>query len=72
MLIYYKPVELVYMLLEKLVARLPGTREGTDVEEFPPVLHLAHGLGLGLLLSRLIQENFSDVAGQKVLQLLIN
>jgi len=68
----YGPVKLVYLLLVMLVARWPGKREEREVEEFPSVLHLAHGLVLGLLLSRLIQENVSDVVGQKILQLLIS
>ncbi|XP_052794014.1 focadhesin-like [Mya arenaria] len=54
--------ELVYTLLEHLTGRLPG-QQGD--EEFPPVLQLIHGYGIGLLLSRLVQENFPDVAGSK-------
>ena len=54
------------MLLENLTSKLPGQQSS---EELSPVIHLFSGLSLGVLLSQLSLESFSDVCGSKVNQL---
>lgn len=46
-----------------LCKRLPGQQEE---DELPPVLHLFNSYGLGVLLSKLVQESFAETAGRKV------
>jgi hypothetical protein len=49
-------------MIESLMVELPSS--ATD--EAVAILHLHHGLGLGLVLARLFEERFVDIAGTQV------
>ncbi|ELT97246.1 hypothetical protein CAPTEDRAFT_221086 [Capitella teleta] len=51
--------DLIYQILESLMRELPSTSSNEGVT----LLHLHHGIGLGLVLARLFEERFVDVAG---------
>ena len=50
-------------MIDSVMAQLPGQPR---CDEESPALQFFHGLGLGMLLARLFDEHFVDVAGIQV------
>ncbi|XP_077988625.1 focadhesin-like [Glandiceps talaboti] len=53
--------ETVYKMMSILSTGLPGQQK----EDISPVIQFHHGAGLGMVLSQLYQEHFSDVTGSE-------
>ena len=58
--------QVLYTALELLAAGLP--REGGDYGDDSDVMSFHYGLGLGMLVQRLSEERFAEVAGNKVIE----
>ena len=58
--------DLIYQTLDSLMLGLPAS--SSSAQEVP-LVQMHHGIGLGLVLARLFEEHFVDVAGTQVFEL---